>query len=152
MYECIKDKLREKGHNLEEGLNLFEAQLKEIGYLSDSNSLYLLFKKQAKCESPLMIKNYIDDIDVRINHFFEVQNSCYIDSNSEKENSKYFKVIEKLKAAGQVKNPWKLWETIHSEIDEQDYDHPFYRMNALVTLHSWSLDMFHEYGLENGCF
>lgn len=144
--------MKENGHDLEKGLKLFEDQLIQIGYLSDSTDLYLLFKKQAKCESPLMIKNYIADIDVRINNFFEVQNSCYSKKELIKKSSKYFKVNEKLKSKnGGIKNPWTLWETIHSVIDEDDYSHPFYRMNALVTLHSWSLDKYNEYGFDDSC-
>lgn len=152
LYNCIKDNLRENGYDLEEGLQLFEAQLKEIGYLSDSTNLYLLFKKQAKCESPLMIKNYVKDIDVRENSFFEVRNSCYSKMELIKKSSKYYKVMEKLNSKNDgIKNPWTLWETIHAFIDENDYRHPFYRMTALVALHSWSLDKLNEYGFDDSC-
>ncbi|WKK87508.1 hypothetical protein QYS48_12795 [Marivirga arenosa] len=153
MYNCIKDNLTENGYDIEEGMQLFEKQLKEIGYLSDSTNLYLLFKKQAKCESPLMINNYVADMDVRVNNFFEVRNSCYSKKELIKKSSKYLKVIQKLKSNRDgIKNPWTLWETIHSVIDEDDYSHPFYRMNALVTLHSWSLDKYNEYGFDDSCF
>lgn len=153
LYKCIKSELATKGRDLEKGLDLFEKQLIEIGYLSEATSLYDAFRIQSHCSSPpLIIKKYIDEIDVRVNRYFEIRTYCYEQDNKYKKESKYAKMLKKMESRTDEMYADDIWKLIHTVLEEKDYQHPFYRMKALVTLHSWSIDAYDKYGSENSCF
>jgi len=58
LYECIKSEFSNNELDLEKGLNKFEKQLIELGYLSDSTNVYRLLQIQANCDIPLIIKTH----------------------------------------------------------------------------------------------
>lgn len=152
LYDCIKLELNKNGFDLDKGLQSFEKQLYEIGYLSDTISIYDALKIQAHCDLPLPIKGYVKEIDVRTNEFLKIRTACFSRESAEKRSSKYFKLVSFLESSKPEINARSVWSAIVSVLDRRDFQHPFYRMVALVTLHSWSLDDYNKRAPESNCF
>lgn len=151
LFNCIDKKLELDGYDLKDGLKSFESQLYKLGYLSDSIDLKKLFRSQVTCDIPLIIKKHVESIDVRKNNFLNHQTNCIelvgTDSNSTFEKIRYN--FEKIKNISSITNSYL--DSVYSVLKEEDFDHPFYRMLILVTLHSWSIEGNPTDYLESGC-
>lgn len=150
LYECIEQSFYQKGWNLKLSLDSLENQFYEIGYLSDTVGIYDLFRYQSiEGEVPLIIDKYITALDMRINKYKIMLKSC-LDNGRNIEDSKYQKLSNRLNQI-EWKVPSEIWKVMEDVLDKEDFNHPYYRFTALMTLQNWSLDSppnWYEYNVD----
>lgn len=153
LYTCVSEKINLRGYDMEKGIKSFKSQLLKLEYIQEinSSSLYSMIMRQANCETPLVIEEYVSDIDLRVNHFATVLQICFNLEHPDREASKYYKVNLDLQSL-EDQSPASVISEIHKTISKEDYDHPFFEMLLLTTLHSWSIEGFDKYGKSEECW
>lgn len=140
LYDCVTKELISRDFDVARGLILFKKQLDSLGHLNDSISIFKLYRDQTNSLMPLRIKSYVRDIDVRYNSFNTQIAACYAKPHEYKDESKYHKVKSRIERLSSPQLPGEIWKVMHTILEEKDYEHYFYRMIALVMIHSFSID------------
>jgi len=140
IYDCVTKELLSRNFEVTKGLELFEKQLDSLGHLNKSTSIFKLYRDQTNSLMPLRISSYVRDIDVRYNDFNTQIAACYSKPHQYKKGLKYHKVKSRIEKLAPPHLPGSIWEEMHTVLEEKDYEHYFYRMIALVMLHSFSID------------
>ena len=140
LYDCVTEKLLAEDFDVVKGLDDFEKQLYALDHLNESASIFELYRDQINSLMPLRINSYVRDIDVRYNNFNAQIAACYAKPHQYKIESKYHKVKSRIESLSSPQLPGEIWEEMHTVLEEKDYEHYFYRMIALIMIHSFSID------------
>lgn len=140
LFNCITIQFEEKGWNLGFAVDSLKRQLCDIGYLSDSTTIYDLLKGQSLYEEvPLTLDYYIPALDIRDNGYDAILSYCVGDNKFNIEISKYGFLVNELNKL-EKKIPSEIWRVMSEVLDKNDFHHPYYELLAFMAIQTMSMD------------